>query len=68
MFLLLLKNRLYPWDYSQTGDHINLLLFKLKKRYSTILNLDQIEKVLCPREGMRYGEDVANNSEQHIQM
>jgi len=32
------------------------------------LNLDEIEKVLCPREDMRYDEDVANNSEQHIQM
>jgi hypothetical protein len=26
MFLLLLKNWLYPWDYFQTRDHINLLI------------------------------------------
>ena len=48
MFLLLLKNWLYPWDYFQTGDHINLLLFKVKKekKYSTNLNLDPIGKAL----------------------
>ena len=44
MFLLVLKNWLYPWDYFQTGDHINLLLFKAKKekRRYTNFNLDPI--------------------------
>jgi hypothetical protein len=37
MFLLLLKNWLYPWDYSQTSDHINLLLFKVMKEKSILL-------------------------------
>ena len=42
MFLLMVKNWLYPWDYFQTGDHINLLFFKAKKRKSCSANLNPI--------------------------